>query len=108
MYNTFTFADAQGQQGQQVQQGQQGLQGQQEQHLHVHVQLDAISLSMLSQLPDGICQPELGLRQRICEKMQIDILMIKSCLPGSGLGAPAYAANFQHIGACTRVQDIQC
>ena len=32
---------------------------------------------MLSQLPDGICQPELGLRQRICDKMQIDIL---SCI----------------------------
>ena len=71
----FHFSDAQGQQRQQVQQGQQGLQGQQEQHLHIHVQLDAISLSMLSQLPDGICQPELGLRQRICDKMQIDILL---------------------------------
>ena len=32
--------------------------------------------------------------------------MNKSCLPESGLSAPAYAANFQHIGACTRVQDI--
>ena len=102
MYNTLTFAHAQGQQGQQ------------EQHLHVHVQLDAISLSMLSQLPDGICQPELGLRQRICDKMQIcrhplvHQLMNKSCLPESGLSAPAYAANFQHIGACIRGQDIEC
>ena len=34
--------------------------------------------------------------------------MNKSCLPESGLSAPAYAANFQHIGACTRVQDIKC
>ena len=32
--------------------------------------------------------------------------MNKSCLPESGLEAPAYAANFQHIGACTRVQYI--